>query len=72
KIARIPEISVSYTDKNAIDKLNQRLKMTVFGQDSAIDSLTDAIHLNRSGLSDELKTVGSFLFAGPTGVGKTE
>ncbi|MEL0660460.1 ATP-dependent Clp protease ATP-binding subunit ClpA [Psychromonas arctica] len=72
KIARIPEKSVSNTDKNALAKLHQRLKMTVFGQDSAIDALTDAIHLNRSGLSDELKPVGSFLFAGPTGVGKTE
>ena len=72
KIARIPEKSVSNTDKDALAKLHQRLKMTVFGQDSAIDALTDAIHLNRSGLSDELKPVGSFLFAGPTGVGKTE
>ncbi len=72
KIARIPEKSVSNTDKDALAKLHQRLKMTVFGQDTAIDALTDAIHLNRSGLSDELKPVGSFLFAGPTGVGKTE
>jgi ATP-dependent Clp protease ATP-binding subunit ClpA len=72
KIARIPEKSVSSSDKEALAKLHQRLKMTVFGQDSAIEALTDAIHLNRSGLSDELKPVGSFLFAGPTGVGKTE
>jgi ATP-dependent Clp protease ATP-binding subunit ClpA len=72
KIARIPEKSVSSSDKEALSKLHQRLKMTVFGQDSAIEALTDAIHLNRSGLSDELKPVGSFLFAGPTGVGKTE
>lgn len=72
KIARIPQKSVSGSDKEALAKLHQRLKMTVFGQDTAIDALTDAIHLNRSGLSDELKPVGSFLFAGPTGVGKTE
>ena len=72
KIARIPEKSVSSSDKDALEKLHDRLKMTVFGQDTAIDALTDAIHLNRSGLSDELKPVGSFLFAGPTGVGKTE
>ena len=72
KIARIPEKSVSSSDKEALSKLHKRLKMTVFGQDSAIEALTDAIHLNRSGLSDELKPVGSFLFAGPTGVGKTE
>jgi len=72
KIARIPQKSVSSSDKDALGKLHKRLKMTVFGQDSAIDALTDAIHLNRSGLSDEGKPVGSFLFAGPTGVGKTE
>ena len=72
KIARIPQKSVSSSDKDALSKLHKRLKMTVFGQDTAIDALTDAIHLNRSGLSDELKPVGSFLFAGPTGVGKTE
>jgi ATP-dependent Clp protease ATP-binding subunit ClpA len=72
KIARIPQKSVSSSDKEALGKLHQRLKMTVFGQDSAIDALTDAIHLNRSGLSEETKPVGSFLFAGPTGVGKTE
>lgn len=72
KIARIPQKSVSSSDKDALAKLHQRLKMTVFGQDSAIDALTDVIHLNRSGLSDELKPIGSFLFAGPTGVGKTE
>jgi len=72
KIARIPQKSVSSSDKDALSKLHKRLKMTVFGQDSAIDALTDAIHLNRSGLSDEAKPVGSFLFAGPTGVGKTE
>ena len=72
KIARIPEKSVSSSDKEQLAKLPERLKMTVFGQDKAIDVLTDAIHLNRSGLSEETKPIGSFLFAGPTGVGKTE
>jgi len=72
KIARIPQNSVSSSDKEQLAKLSDRLKMTVFGQNDAIDVLTDAIHLNRSGLSDESKPIGSFLFAGPTGVGKTE
>ncbi|MCG6199889.1 ATP-dependent Clp protease ATP-binding subunit ClpA [Psychromonas antarctica] len=72
KIARIPQKSVSSSDKDQLAKLSERLKMTVFGQNDAIDALTDAIHLNRSGLSEELKPIGSFLFAGPTGVGKTE
>ncbi|WP_022941416.1 ATP-dependent Clp protease ATP-binding subunit ClpA [Psychromonas hadalis] len=72
KIARVPKNSVSSSDKEQLAKLPERLKMTVFGQNNAIDILTDAIHLNRSGLSDESKPIGSFLFAGPTGVGKTE
>ncbi|MFT6987082.1 MAG: ATP-dependent Clp protease ATP-binding subunit ClpA [Psychromonas sp.] len=72
KIARIPQNSVSSSDKEQLAKLSERLKMTVFGQNDAIDLLADAIHLNRSGLSDESKPIGSFLFAGPTGVGKTE
>ena len=72
KIARIPEKSVSSSDKDQLAKLPERLKMTVFGQNDAINVLADAIHLNRSGLSEELKPIGSFLFAGPTGVGKTE
>ncbi|GLS91999.1 ATP-dependent Clp protease ATP-binding subunit ClpA [Psychromonas marina] len=72
KIARIPKNSVSSDDKDQLAKLPERLKMTVFGQNDAIDQLTDAIHLNRSGLSEETKPIGSFLFAGPTGVGKTE
>ena len=62
KIARIPEKSVSSSDKEQLAKLPERLKMTVFGQDKAIDVLTDAIHLNRSGLSEETKPIGSFLF----------
>ncbi|NRB22483.1 ATP-dependent Clp protease ATP-binding subunit ClpA [Shewanella sp.] len=72
KIARIPEKSVSTTDKDMLKNLDRNLKMVVFGQDNAIGSLSAAIRLSRSGLSGEGKPVGSFLFAGPTGVGKTE
>jgi ATP-dependent Clp protease ATP-binding subunit ClpA len=72
KIARIPEKSVSSSDKEVLKNLGRNLKMVVFGQDKAIDILSDAIQLSRSGLGDESKPIGSFLFAGPTGVGKTE
>jgi len=72
KIARIPEKSVSSSDKEVLKNLERNLKMVVFGQDKAISVLTDAIRLSRSGLGNERKPVGSFLFAGPTGVGKTE
>jgi len=72
KIARIPEKSVSASDKEVLKNLGRNLKMVVFGQDAAIEALSDAIRLNRSGLAQENKPVGSFLFAGPTGVGKTE
>lgn len=72
KIARIPEQKVSSTDREVLKTLGETLKMMVFGQDRAIDVLVDAIRLNRSGLGVEGKPVGSFLFAGPTGVGKTE
>lgn len=72
KIARIPEKSVSSSDKEVLKNLGRNLKMVVFGQDKAIETLTDAIHLSRSGLGNEGKPIGSFLFAGPTGVGKTE
>ncbi|MCJ8301984.1 ATP-dependent Clp protease ATP-binding subunit ClpA [Shewanella sp.] len=72
KIARIPEKSVSATDKDMLKNLDRNLKMVVFGQDNAIGSLSAAIRLSRSGLTGEEKPVGSFLFAGPTGVGKTE
>ncbi|CAG9296564.1 ATP-dependent Clp protease ATP-binding subunit ClpA [Celerinatantimonas diazotrophica] len=72
KIARIPEQKVSSTDREILKTLGETLKMMVFGQDRAIDVLVDAIRLNRSGLGVEGKPVGSFLFAGPTGVGKTE
>ncbi|MCM2680767.1 ATP-dependent Clp protease ATP-binding subunit ClpA [Echinimonas agarilytica] len=72
KMARIPEKSVSSTDKDVLKHLSRNLKMVVFGQDNAIEVLSDAILLQRSGLGQEQKPVGSFLFAGPTGVGKTE
>ena len=72
KMARIPAQSVSSTDKETLKNLERNLKMLVFGQDQSIDALTSAIRLSRSGLANEDKPVGSFLFAGPTGVGKTE
>ncbi|WP_194435437.1 ATP-dependent Clp protease ATP-binding subunit ClpA [Vibrio fluminensis] len=72
KMARIPEKSVSSSDKETLQTLDQKMKMLVFGQDGAIDVLTEAIKLTRAGLGAENKPVGSFLFAGPTGVGKTE
>ncbi|MCL1048853.1 ATP-dependent Clp protease ATP-binding subunit ClpA [Shewanella abyssi] len=72
KMARIPEKSVSSSDKDMLKNLERNLKMVVFGQDIAIEGLSSAIRLSRSGLGGENKPVGSFLFAGPTGVGKTE
>lgn len=72
KMARIPEKSVSSSDKEVLQNLDEKMKMLVFGQDDAIDVLSEAIKLTRAGLGAENKPVGSFLFAGPTGVGKTE
>lgn len=72
KIARIPEKSVSASDKEVLKNLSRDLRLVVFGQDKAIETLTDAIRLSRSGLGNETKPIGSFMFAGPTGVGKTE
>ncbi|EFQ2752701.1 ATP-dependent Clp protease ATP-binding subunit ClpA [Salmonella enterica] len=72
RIARIPEKSVSQSDRDTLKNLGDRLKMLVFGQDNAIEALTEAIKMSRAGLGHEHKPVGSFLFAGPTGVGKTE
>ena len=72
KMARIPEKSVSASDKEVLKNLGRNLKMVVFGQDKAIETLNDAILLSRSGLGADAKPIGSFLFAGPTGVGKTE
>jgi ATP-dependent Clp protease ATP-binding subunit ClpA len=72
KIARIPPKSVSADDKSSLAKLDRDLKATVFGQDAAIDALATAIKMSRSGLGNPQKPIGSFLFSGPTGVGKTE
>ncbi len=72
KIARIPPKNVSSTDRDSLQKLERNLKMVVFGQDPAIGSLAAAIKMSRSGLGNTEKPIGSFLFAGPTGVGKTE
>ncbi|WP_345881194.1 ATP-dependent Clp protease ATP-binding subunit ClpA [Shewanella algae] len=72
KMARIPEKTVTSSEKDLLKNLERNLKMVVFGQDKAIESLSAAIRLARSGLGNENKPVGGFLFAGPTGVGKTE
>ncbi len=72
KIARIPPKKVSTTDTEALRNLSRDLKLVVFGQDEAIEALSASIRMNRSGLVNEGRPVGSFLFAGPTGVGKTE
>lgn len=72
KIARIPEMRVGSSDREKLRNLERDLKMLVFGQDAAIDTLSTAIKLSRSGIGHEEKPIGSFLFAGPTGVGKTE
>lgn len=72
KIARIPPKSVSASDKEQLRGLTEKLKMVVFGQDEAITALSTSIKLARAGLREGDKPIGSFLFAGPTGVGKTE
>ncbi len=72
KMARIPSAQVTSSDKAALQDLDRKLKMVVFGQDPAIDTLASAIKLSRAGLRTGEKPIGSFLFAGPTGVGKTE
>lgn len=72
KIARIPPKSVSASDMETLKNLERNLKMVVFGQDEPIETLAAAIKMARSGLGDRDKPIGSFLFAGPTGVGKTE
>ncbi len=71
-MARIPPKQVSRSDRDALRNLDRDLKLTVFGQDEAIEALTSAIKMARSGLGEEDHPIGSFLFAGPTGVGKTE
>jgi ATP-dependent Clp protease ATP-binding subunit ClpA len=72
KIARIPARNVSSDDRNALKTLERDLKSVVFGQDKAIEALSAAIKMARSGLGSTTKPIGSFLFSGPTGVGKTE
>jgi ATP-dependent Clp protease ATP-binding subunit ClpA len=72
KMARIPPRSVSTSDKNLLLNLERDLKLVIFGQDEAISTLASAIKMARSGLREEEKPVGAFLFSGPTGVGKTE
>ena len=72
KISKIPEQTISSQESTNLQKLESDLKTVIFGQDQAIHSLVNAIKLSRAGLRDDNKTIGSFLFAGPTGVGKTE
>ncbi|MBK7424993.1 MAG: ATP-dependent Clp protease ATP-binding subunit ClpA [Propionivibrio sp.] len=72
KIARIPSTHVSSDDRNALKNIDRDLKAVVFGQEAAIDALAKAIKMSRSGLGNPAKPIGSFLFSGPTGVGKTE
>ncbi|MDO4441167.1 MAG: ATP-dependent Clp protease ATP-binding subunit ClpA [Moraxella sp.] len=72
KIARIPPKTVSKDDKETLRHLSRNLKHVIFGQDEAIDGLVDAIKLSRAGLKPADKPIGAFMFAGPTGVGKTE
>lgn len=72
RIARIPPKSVSASDRDLLRNLERDLKLVIFGQDQAVEALTTAIKMARSGLREPEKPVGAFLFAGPTGVGKTE
>ncbi len=72
RIARIPAKNVSTSDREVLANLQRNLKLVIFGQDAAIDALGAAIKMSRAGLGDDRHPVGSFLFAGPTGVGKTE
>jgi len=72
QIARIPPKNVSASDKSLLQDLEKNLKLVVFGQDAAIDALASSIKLSRAGLKEGEKPIGSYLFAGPTGVGKTE
>jgi len=72
RMARIPTRQVSSTDKQSLEHLERNLKLAIFGQDDAIEQLSASIRLSRAGLSHPDKPIGSFLFSGPTGVGKTE
>ena len=72
RMARIPAKTVSSSDRDVLRNLERNLKLVIFGQDTAIGTLASSIKMARSGLGDQRRPVGSFLFAGPTGVGKTE
>src|SRR5690606_15409779 len=72
KIARIPEITVEGTDKDRLAELEAKLKAAVYDQNEAIDAVVTAVKMSRAGLTRADKPVGNFIFAGPTGVGKTE
>ncbi|EQC47997.1 ATP-dependent Clp protease ATP-binding subunit ClpA [Bacteriovorax sp. Seq25_V] len=72
KMANIPKITVETTEKDKIKNLNENLKLLIYGQDHAVDLVTQSIIMSKSGLGNEDKPIASFLFAGPTGVGKTE
>jgi ATP-dependent Clp protease ATP-binding subunit ClpA len=72
RMARIPAKTVSSSDREVLKTLERNLKLVIFGQDKAIEALSASIKMARSGLGDQRKPVGSFLFSGPTGVGKTE
>ncbi len=72
RIARIPAKNVSKSDRDVLRNLERNLKLVIYGQDGAVETLASSIKMSRSGLGDQRKPVGSFLFAGPTGVGKTE
>tara|TARA_B100000767_G_scaffold162559_1_gene152571 strand:- start:1682 stop:3925 length:2244 start_codon:yes stop_codon:yes gene_type:complete len=72
KITKIPEQNITVADKKNLRNIEENLKRVIFGQDPAVETLSNAIKLSRVGLRDDNKTIGSFLFTGPTGVGKTE
>ena len=72
KIARVPRKSVSASDRTLLKNLSRDLKLVIFGQNEAVETIVDAVKMGRSGLGDTDRPVASFLFAGPTGVGKTE
>ena len=72
KVARVPERNVSTSDREALKNLTRDLKLLIFGQDEALETLSSSVRLSRSGLREASKPIGSFLFIGPTGVGKTE
>ena len=72
KMTKIPEKNITLDDRNYLKDLDKNLKRLIYGQDHAIDALASSIKLSRSGLRDSRKTIGSYLFSGPTGVGKTE